>query len=248
VRPGPWDLTAIGDDGDARFARGVGALELLPHHFRVAPQIGQVGAGVDGGVGEADVQPPAGGTEDTVEVRHELANGRRVCGVEPDEARLHSIDERGQQLGSLARRPFVLVGERDRGRLAAQGEVVGGSHTLPAGADDPVVVTHVPGSFLLPRYASTTSGWLRTSSGDPSAIVRPLARTVRRSQTDVMSRMSWSMISTPHPKRESLAMCRIRFSRSADSTSLSPAAGSSRSRYRGRVARARAISSRRCRP
>ena len=86
-----------------------------------------------------------------------------------------------------------------------------------------------------------TASLPRTSSGVPSPMVRPSASTWMRSQSRMISRRSWSTISTPQPR--SSRTRRIDASRSSDSCSFIPAAGSSSSRKRGRP-RARARSRR----
>ena len=52
----------------------------------------------------------------------------------------------------------------------------------------------------VPRYDSTTSGSVRTSSGGPSAITRPWSMATRRSDTDETSGMSCSITSSAAPR------------------------------------------------
>ena len=76
-------------------------------------------------------------------------------------------------------------------------------------------------------------------------MVRPSASTWMRSQRRMIRRRSWSTSSTPQPALVAHGADRCA-SRSSDSVSFMPAAGSSSSRKRGSPARARAISTRRC--
>ena len=76
--------------------------------------------------------------------------------------------------------------------------------------------------------------------------MRPSASTWMRSQRRMIRRRSWSTISTPSPRSSRTTL--IVSSRSSDSRSFMPAAGSSSSRKRGPPASARAISTRRCWP
>src|SRR5215469_15678485 len=94
-----------------------------------------------------------------------------------------------------------------------------------------------------PRYASTTAGWLATSSNLPSAILTPWSSAITRSEQPETTCMSCSItrIETPRSSRSRL----ISSVTSCVSAGFIPAAGSSSSSSRGLVASARAISRRR---
>src|SRR5690606_33717771 len=94
-----------------------------------------------------------------------------------------------------------------------------------------------------PRYASSTRGCRRTSSGVPLAMSRPKSSTWTTWQRPITIRIWCSMRKMVTWK----LACSQRISSISASTSAGfmPAAGSSSNRSRGRVAMARAISSRR---
>src|SRR5437588_2571725 len=97
-----------------------------------------------------------------------------------------------------------------------------------------------------PRYASTTAGSVRTSSGVPSAIFLPKLSTAMRSHTPMTTFISCSIRRMVRPaSRRSAPMRAVS---ACVSAGFIPAAGSSRSRSRGSVASALAISSRRWSP
>ena len=92
----------------------------------------------------------------------------------------------------------------------------------------------------LPRYALTTAGSRMTAPGSPSASTVPWSSTTTRvaSWFTTRRRCSTRMIVTPEAW-----MRRTTSAASSTSTGLRPASASSSSSTRGRVARARAISS-----
>src|SRR6185437_2422179 len=106
-----------------------------------------------------------------------------------------------------------------------------------------VFVAHFVTVALVPRYASTTRGLVATSSKLPSAILTPWSSATTRSEIPSTTCMSCSIRRIVKPA--SVRSFPISSVISCVSTGFMPAAGSSRSRIRGRLAVARAISSRR---
>ena len=94
----------------------------------------------------------------------------------------------------------------------------------------------------LPRYASITSGFARTSSGVPSAILRPKLSTLTWSEIRI-TRLMWCSTSSTVSSWSSRSR-RMKSPSSSTSSWLSPPAGSSSRRSRGFAASARAISTR----
>src|SRR5207245_6765128 len=101
-------------------------------------------------------------------------------------------------------------------------------------------------AYFSPRYASITRGLVWISRGSPCAMVTPWSSTRIRSETPITSFMSCSMSTTATPNRS--RMSRMSCISSDFSFWLVPAAGSSSRSALGSVARARAISRRRCSP
>src|SRR4051812_38243343 len=117
---------------------------------------------------------------------------------------------------------------------------------LPSTAASPTVATIGDSAGGVPRYASITRGFARTSAGAPSAIRSPWSRTVIQSLIPMTTRMSCSMSSTVRPI--SLRSLLISVVISAVSRGFMPAVGSSRSNRVGSDASARATSRRRWSP
>src|SRR5215217_3281320 len=105
---------------------------------------------------------------------------------------------------------------------------------------------HQSDSACLPRYASITRGFCRTSCGVPSAILVPWSSTVMYSEASITTCMSCSMSRMLRPR--SSRSRRMKSVSSFDSWGFIPAVGSSSSSSLGSEERARAISSRRWSP
>src|SRR5215217_3049773 len=105
---------------------------------------------------------------------------------------------------------------------------------------------HQLDSACLPRYASITRGFWRTSCGVPSAILVPWSSTVMYSEASITTCMSCSMSRMLRPR--SSRSRRMKSVSSFDSWGFIPAVGSSSSSSLGSEERARAISSRRWSP
>src|SRR5579859_3372753 len=97
-----------------------------------------------------------------------------------------------------------------------------------------------------PRYARMSSGCARTSSGAPSAILRPKLSATTRSEM-LMTRPMWCSTRSTVRRRRSQIL-RMSARRPATSSWLRPLAGSSRSSRLGSEASARASSTRFCEP
>src|SRR4051794_24811160 len=234
--------------------QGVHAVEVLADALRVAARERAHLEVLEHGHARED--PPALGRLRDPDLGHGVARQAldlRAVEHDPSGARRHDAGDRPQRrrlAGAVRadqRDDLTLVDlERDaleRLDRAVEGvDVLHEEDGLVAVRRGPVAGAHA----WLPRYASITRGFLRTSAGAPSAIFSPWSSTVMWSETFITTFMSCSMRSTEIPR----SLRRVSISRrsSSDSCGFMPAVGSSSRSNRGSDASARAISRRRWAP